>query len=91
MSLMSMILRSASTTRTQSEIKFRTVDKGIRRDGKKTFAGPKVSISAWPEMRRMSRYFATLFLLMLISRAISVTVIPFGLFFRIVLISVSSF
>ena len=71
-------------------MKFNTVERGILLDGKKTFAGPKVISSAWPEMRRMSRYFATEFLLILISLATSVTVMPFGLFFRMVFMRESS-
>ena len=61
-------------------------ESGILEEGKKTFAGPKVTSSACPEMRSMSRYLATEFLLMFISRAISVTVMPFGFFFRMVFI-----
>ena len=63
---------------------------GIRRHGKNTFAGPNAIISAWPEIRRISRYLATEFRLIFISLAISVTVMPFVLFFRIVFIWVSS-
>jgi len=63
----------------------------MRVEGKKTLAGPKVTMSACPEMRRMSRYFATELRLICIAWAMSVTVIPLGLFLRMVLICESSF
>ena len=66
-------------------------ESGMRRAGKYTLAGPNDSISALPDMRRTSRYFATEFLLMFILCAMSVTVIPLGFSLRIVLMLSSSF
>ena len=63
----------------------------MRLEGKYTLAGPNDSISTLPDIRRMSRYFATEFLLMFILRAMSVTVIPLVFSLRIVLMSSSSF
>lgn len=84
------IVRCSSRTRMQSETKFNIAMSGTRREGKNTFAGPKEIISTCPEIRRISRYFATEFRLVLILRAMSVTVIPFGFSRRIDLIWSSS-
>ena len=52
---------------------------GIRREGKKTFAGPNVTNSTMPEILMISRYLATELRLSFIFLEMSVTVMPLGL------------